>query len=227
MEFDFLIHRFMHAVTRFGEAQILIPAVLGLTLWLGTHREARRLVVGWLASVGVAATITTVTKLAFFGWGVGIASINFTGVSGHAMFATAIYPLLFRTAVSTIAPSWHRAALLAGFGLGAVVAVSRVAIGAHSWSEVVIGFAVGAAASLVTLALARVPRAPVPRWMVASLALWIALATVAAPPSPTHGMVVRLALTLSGRDVPYTREELLQRRHQAEAPRVASERGPL
>lgn len=223
MAFDDFIHRFMHAVTRLGEAQILIPAVLGLTLWLGTHREARRLVAGWLVTVGVAATITTVSKLAFFGWGVGIASINFTGVSGHAMFATAIYPLLFRTAVSTVAPSWHRAALLAGFGLGAVVAVSRVEIGAHSWSEVVVGFAVGAAASLITLALARVPRAPVPRWMVASLGVWLAVAALAAPPSQTHGMVVRLALTLSGRDVPYTREELLQRRYQAEAERTSAD----
>ena len=32
-----------------------------------------------------------------------------------------------------------------------------------------------------------------------------------APPSPTHGWVVALSLWVSGRDVPYTREDLLQR----------------
>ena len=63
------------------------------------------------------------------GWG--IASIDFTGMSGHAMLAAAIYPVL---AVVFVPPTSARRAVAmaaaAAAGVILLVAVSRVAIDA-------------------------------------------------------------------------------------------------
>ena len=40
-----------------------------------------------------AALITTVTKVAFIGYEVGYAPLDYTGISGHAMFAAAVLPV--------------------------------------------------------------------------------------------------------------------------------------
>ncbi len=84
-------------LTRLGEAPILLPAAM-LALWaLSRHAAGRRLALGWLGSLGSAVFLTTATKVAFIGWGLGWPAIDFTGISGHAMFAAAVYPLLFGT----------------------------------------------------------------------------------------------------------------------------------
>jgi membrane-associated phospholipid phosphatase len=120
-------------ITRFGEAQILLPAMLAMAAWLPCAK-AGRLAWVWLACTGAAAVLTTVTKVAFLGWGIGYAPLDFTGISGHAMFAAAILPVLMRCLASAAPPRWQTTALCSGFGFALVVAVSRVTTGAHSVS---------------------------------------------------------------------------------------------
>ena len=86
--------------------------------------------------------------------------------------------------------------------------VSRVMIEAHSWSEVIAGLAAGSMVSVSTLWMARSRHARVPLWMPLGIAAWLAITPVHAPASTTHDMVTRLALKLSGRAMPHTREEL-------------------
>lgn len=198
---------FWHSLTRLGEALILLPAALLLMVWLVRVHDTRKALC-WLGAVIVAAFLTTVTKIAFLGWGVGIAAFDFTGVSGHTMFAAAIYPLLARTAVGTSKRHWQQLATAGGVLLALLIGVSRVMVHAHSWSEVIAGLAVGFGATAVAMMLARVPHSRPPRWVLACVALWLAAMPATAPASPTHGLVIRLALALSGRDVPYTREDL-------------------
>lgn len=193
-------------VSRFGEAQILLPIALALCLWLARREEVRPVVVRWLAWMSAAAFVTTVTKVAFMGWGIGSATLDFTGISGHSMFSAAVYPpLMFLTATR-----WRSAAWLAGFALALVIGVSRVMIDAHSWSEVVAGLVAGSLVSVSTLWMARSRHARVPLWMPLGIAAWLAITPVHAPASTTHDMVTRLALRLSGRQVPHTRAELHQ-----------------
>lgn len=195
-------------ITRLGEAQILLPAMLAMALWLIHRSNAKRVVVLWLGLTAIAAMITTATKVAFIGWGVGLAELNFTGISGHAMFATAVLPVLARACASTADDHWHRPSLLFGYALAVVVTVSRVATGAHSVSEAIMGFALGGVASAAVLALAAMPHTPLPRTLLAGVALWLAITAVSAPPSRTHDWVTRLSLTLSGHERPYTRHDL-------------------
>jgi membrane-associated phospholipid phosphatase len=199
-------------ITRFGEAQILLPAMLAMVAWLACAK-ASRLAGVWLACTGAAAVLTTVTKVAFLGWGIGYAPLDFTGISGHAMFAAAILPVLMRCLASAAPPRWQTAALCSGFAFALVVAVSRVTTGAHSVSESLIAFALGGVASLLTLSLAPPPPAyvlPARRVLLAALALWLVVAPAGAPPSTTHGLVTRLSLALSGHSRPHTRIEMLR-----------------
>jgi membrane-associated phospholipid phosphatase len=199
---------FWYGISRLGEALILLPAALALSAWLAQRARGQRMAAQWLTLVAVAALLTTATKVAFIGWGIGSATFNFTGISGHAMFAAAVYPLLLRTLASTSPIYWHRASVMLGYLLALLIGISRVKIGAHSWSEVFSGWLVGGAASGVALWLARVPRSTPPRWLLAGVLAWFVAMPLGAPASPTHGWVTSLALAMSGRSEPYTRRDL-------------------
>ncbi|HEY0858568.1 MAG TPA: phosphatase PAP2 family protein, partial [Albitalea sp.] len=191
-------------VTRLGEAQIMLPAALALCWWLARRAEARPLVQRWLALLALAAAVTTITKVAFLGWGIGSAALNFTGISGHAMFSAAVYPPLLYLIAVRRSPLWRRGAWLAGCALALVIGVSRVVVGAHSGSEVIAGLVLGGAASASALWMTQQRHAPVPWWLPAGVAAWLLITPVQAPASVTHDMVTRLALTLSGRTQPHT-----------------------
>ena len=195
-------------VTRLGEAQILLPATLALCLWLAWRPRARPLVGWWLALLAVAAFVTTLSKIAFLGWGIGNATLDFTGVSGHAMFAAAVYPLLLGAVFAQQPIGWQRVAVGIGAALALLVAVSRVMVGAHSVSEVLAGVAVGGLVSAWALSRGHLPRVRVPVLLPLALAAWLAVTPAHAPPSQTHGWVTQLSLSLSGRDRAFTRLDL-------------------
>ena len=199
-----------HLLTRLGEAQIILPVLLVSLAWLLVGRADRQLVACWLGAVAAAAALTLATKVAFIGYGIGVPVLNFTGVSGHAMFAAVVYPLL-ACLLAVAWPTWlRRTALLGGVALAALIAVSRVMVGAHSASEAVAGFALGSLASAMAMAMARQPAARPPVWLPLGLVLWLGVTPVHAPASNTHSAVTRVALSVSGRAKPYTRGEMLR-----------------
>ena len=223
---------FWHPLTRLGEAQLLLPALLLTAVLLLRSPGGGRLVSVWLATTGAAALLTTATKVAFIGYGIGYAPLDFTGISGHAMFAAAVLPPLVllagRAGLAAGVRSTgglqgadgvggsggaggrghHRGLLLVGYALAGAVAVSRVRVGAHSWSEVAAGAALGALCSGAALASCRLPALRPTRWVSLALVAWGVVAVAAAPPSTTHDLVTRLALAQSGRAQPYQRGEM-------------------
>lgn len=204
---------FWHWVTRLGEAGIVLPVALAVALWLVLSDRSVRTASSWLIPLGAAATITTLSKIAFIGWGVGIASLDFTGFSGHSMFSAAIYPMLGHAMAVHLQERtgrpWRRYGALAGYALAALIAVSRVFVGAHSVSEVVAGYTLGGAASAAALWLIGDVRHRLPaRWLALGLGGWLAVMPLHAAPSRTHDVVIRVALVLSNRPVPYQRADL-------------------
>ena len=163
----------------------------------------------WVALITVATFITTASKVAFMGWGIGWADINFTGVSGHAMFAAAIYPVLMVTFFSGRWRGADRWSLALGCALALVVGLSRVKVGAHSWSEVLAGWAVGGAVSAVALALFETSAIRIRPIVPALLLAWVAVMPFKLHASPTHHFVIRLAVAMSGNETPFTRSDLL------------------
>lgn len=204
---------FWHLLTRLGESQILLPAALLAMLALARHADSRALARWWLGSLVLATLLTTASKVAFIGWGIGSAALDFTGISGHAMFAAAIYPLLLGTLAAPLSPRGQQMAVAGGFALALMVGLSRLEVGVHSVSEVVAGLLLGAAASVTAIANTSLPRALLGSTVTALVALWVLLTPLHIAPLPTHSLVTRLALTLSGHTAPHTRHGMLQRLH--------------
>jgi membrane-associated phospholipid phosphatase len=202
-----------HLFTRLGESQILLPAAALLVLSLLRQPGGRVLAQRWLLGLCCAVALTTTTKLAFIGWGIGSAALDFTGISGHAMFAAAIHPLLFGALLPASRPQARRFAVAAGVLLAALVAVSRVVVDAHSVSESVAGFVLGSAVGLLALQLGTL-RLRLGAMLLPLTAVWLMATPWFVPPSQTHSMVIQLALKLSGHDQPFTREGLHQPKRQ-------------
>ena len=195
-------------VTRLGEAQILLPAMLAALLWLVLAARALPVALWWLAGTAAAAALTTVTKVAFFGFEIGYAPLDYTGISGHAMFAAAVIPMLAGLLAGGATPRWRRGAVVAGYALAALIAYSRIKVGAHSSFEALTGFILGSMASALPLNAQHLPDMRAPAWLAAGLALWMLSLPLGAPPSLTHGWVVRLSLAVSDRATPYSRHAM-------------------
>jgi membrane-associated phospholipid phosphatase len=202
-------------LTRLGEAQIVLPAALAAMGVLLLRAATRHRAAVWIVSLGAAGLLTTASKVAFIGWGLGSAALDYTGISGHAMFAAAIYPVLAATLAAGRSPPLRQGAVALGVAIALAVGVSRVMVGAHSLSEVLLGLLVGGAASGLALT---VPAAATPAtrrrsgpWLAAGLALWLALMPLQAPPSNTHAVVTRLSLFLAGHSQPFTRAAMHRR----------------
>lgn len=195
-----------HLVSLFGESAFLLPCAAFLYLWLawrGAPASARH----WLFAFVPAALLVLLSKLAFLGWGIGSESLNFTGFSGHAMMAASILPVMLYLAAPV---GWQRLAWVAasaGVGLACLVGVSRLALHAHSVSEVAGGLAVGLSVSLPFILRRATPHGPL-AMVLAGVALASALAMPAAGAvGATHTMIQQLAMFLSGRDRPFQRGE--------------------
>ena len=202
------LQSFWYLLTRLGEAQILLPAALLAMLVLAQRADTRPLATTWLGLLCLTALLTTASKIAFIGWGIGSATLDFTGISGHTMFAAAVYPLLLGTLTSRLPPWGQKVAVTAGFALALLVGMSRMEVGAHSISEVAAGLLLGGAASAFAMASAGLPRSRIGTSLTLLVALWVLITPVHVPPLPTHSMVTRLALSLSGSPVPHTRSAM-------------------
>ena len=196
---------FWQVLTRLGEAQIALPAAFFTAVGLLLRPTTRGLALRWVVFLGLAIGLTTLTKVAFLGWGVEWEAADFTGISGHTMFASAIYPVLLLVFAGGTLRSGYRGALVLGYGVALLVGVSRIAVGAHSPSEVLAGWLVGGAASGFALASSGFrahwnwPLVPV------LMVVWISISPFQLPASQSHSLVTRLALTLSGHTTPFRR----------------------
>lgn len=193
-------------ITHMGASSLLLPAfvlVLG-GMWESGARTVAR---AYLLRMLVAVTITVISKCLFFGWGIGIAALDFTGISGHTLLATSILPLLLR-GIPWPALQARGGGAAAGWALALAVGVSRVVVNAHSVSEVVVGWVLGAAVSWPTLRV--LGSTQLTHWAskLAPLILLLALHTGSATFLPTHDIEVRLALWVSGQGKPFMRHHL-------------------
>ena len=213
--------RLWHWITRLGEAQAVLPPALLTALLRARRPDCRARALLWIVLLGTAVALTTASKVAFIGWGIGSADLDFTGISGHTMLAAAVYPVLLPALAGGVSVRTRRYALAAGCVIAILIGVSRYLLGAHSISEILAGWLAGGLVS--SAVLTRRTTAPVRTGpaMPLALALWLTLVAAATPPINTHAIVTRLALTASQRVHPYTRSAML-RNLRARSPRVGS-----
>lgn len=200
---------FWTTITRFGEAGILLPCAALIAAGLLAATRNLRAAAAWVLPLGIAVAVTTASKIAFLGFGLGIASLDFTGFSGHSMFAAAVYPMLAWSLLGRTRPRLRAAAIALAYVFAALVAVSRVRVDAHSPSEIVLGFALGVLASAAAMhALREGAEFTLPPVLAGVLALWLGLMPHEPVLLPSHEIVTKVSLKLSGRTRPFTRADL-------------------
>lgn len=196
-------------LTHMGSASLLLPMVLLMAVgfWFSGQR---RLVWVWLPTLALACFLTLVSKILFMGWGIGSAFLNFTGISGHTVLATSVFPLLMGALWGSWLPRRPAWGVVLGLCVAAGVALSRVVLGAHSASEVTVGWLLGLAVTLRCVPSLAAGLQPPRLVRLAPWVLLLALHTGSATYLPSHSWEVRLALWLSGHDLPFTRYKMLQ-----------------
>lgn len=188
-----------------ADMSLMGPAGVAIALWLLVSRQWR-LVLSWSLWYGGGLLLVVLSKLAFIGWGVGSSALDFTGFSGHAMRAGAVFPVLMYVILQRAPQRWRHAGVLLGVGFAVLVAISRVMVHAHSVSEAVSGCVLGLAMAFGFIWTARgVVHFAISRALVlASMAVMVLL-SFKAEPMPTEQWLQKLALALSGHERVFTR----------------------
>ena len=196
-----------NAVSFTADMSVLGPAGVAIAVWLLVSRQWR-LVLGWSLWYGGGMLLVVLSKLAFIGWGLGSAEFDFTGFSGHAMRAGAVFPVLMYVVLQRAPRSWRLAGVLFGVAYAVLVAISRVVVHAHSVSEAVSGCVLGLAMAFGFMWQARgaVNFAVSHALALASLALMV-LITFKAEPMPTEDWLQKIALHLSGHERIFSRAD--------------------
>jgi membrane-associated phospholipid phosphatase len=178
---------------------------LAIAAWLAAIR-CWRLAFAWGLLFGAAMGLAAASQMAFLGWGVGIRAVDFTGFSGHATRAAAVFPVALFLLLEREHERLRAAGLAAGGLLAVLVALARVRVGAHSASEALAGCLLGLAAAALFLARTRAPRRSSPQPLLLGL-LAATLLLPRADPIDSHQWLTAAALKLSGRDRVWLRRD--------------------
>lgn len=209
-------------ITHLGNSVLLLSTALIMALSLLSAR-APKMSLSWLVVLGIATLLVLFTKLAFLGWGFGIGSIDFTGISGHAMLSSAVFPVLAVMLTLRMRPALRMTSLGVGFIAAIVVGISRLILNSHSLSEVLIGWAVGCSVAIPTIIFlnrmaedTRIRLSPWPMGFAFAAALAITAPRDGLPGLETHPLIVKMALWASGRSEPFHRNSLRERMSDAQ-----------
>jgi len=191
-------------ITDFGDSAVMLPAAATIALWLGAG-GAWRAMAAWLLSFGLGAAAVVGTKIAFLGWGIGIATLNFTGISGHTMLATAVTLTAIHLLTAGVPRPLRLGLMAVGLACALTVGISRLALDAHSVSEVCSGLIIGGLVTAGFVLGSHRLAIPVlaPGLMLASLA--IVCIAMHGHQAGAQGLIERISLYLSGHGQPYTR----------------------
>jgi membrane-associated phospholipid phosphatase len=195
-------------ITGFGGVAVTVPVAVAIAAWLAAGMRLRA-AFEWLALLGVAAGLTLLTKLAFLGWGFGIRPLDFTGISGHAVMSTTVFPVMLSVVLLGAPALVRRAGFVAGLALGIMIGASRVAVKAHSISEIVAGCVIGALVACIFVSRLENREAQTttatPHPLLVSLSLVALIGALHGLHLPTQRWVTSLALDLSGHERPFIR----------------------
>jgi membrane-associated phospholipid phosphatase len=193
-----------HWLSIVGSLAVTGPIGIAIVAWL-LAGKSWRLTAIWLALFGTGMALVVITKMAFIGWGIGVASVEFAGFSGHAMRAAAVFPVAAFLATRHAPAAVRYASTAAGVLLAVLIAISRVYVGAHSSSESITGCLLGLAVAGIFIWYASTEHHMALSRILVVLCVPVLLVAPRVEPIPAELWITHAALYLSGRDQPYTR----------------------
>ncbi|MBP2198361.1 phosphatase PAP2 family protein [Pantoea cypripedii] len=198
-------------LTYFGDSMLLIPTAVIIALVLPWKSDNRRTVWYWLLAFGLAGLLVSISKIMFLGFGIGSARFNFTGFSGHSAMSSTLWPVMMWLVSGRWSSFWRTVTISIGYLIPMMVGLSRLAIHAHSPSEVIAGLALGFTLSSAFLLSQRdtaLKAFSLPQMGVAFLVplLLVSHGRVAT----TQQFLERFSADLAGLDKPYTRADLFR-----------------
>lgn len=185
------------AFTKLADTNFTLPLAALLAIWLACAREWKS-AFWWCLLFGFGLLIVAATKIAYVGWGIGIASVDFKGFSGHAMRAATIAPPLIYILLQRQTQQIRLAGLLCAIGFSIAICISRLVLGAHSVSEAISGLLFGLLISFCFIwTCSQRPATTFDRrLLIAGLILLLPL--VSMEPAPTESWIQRVAVALAG-----------------------------
>ena len=211
-----MIHHLISFVSDFGDTAVTLPlaAILVLCLW-GVQSPASSATA--LRSLALCLGAVVLLKVTFITcgrhWDVGLVS-----PSGHAAISLTVYGMAAMVLTSWTSGVWRVSLAMAAAVLVAAIAVSRVLLGVHTVTEVVVGLLVGAAALWVFAASHRWPAEWRPgraKLLFLGLALFVPLAALHGERLPAERWVRQAAVTLRTNvgvcRAPHARSEIVGR----------------
>jgi membrane-associated phospholipid phosphatase len=133
----------MKYLTDFGDSAVLLPLSAAVFIWLLVMRPARS-AAWWIGALIFCGAVTVVLKILFFACP---PALDISSPSGHTSFSLLAYGGVAGIVAVERQSPWERTAIiLSAIGLVASIGISRVVLGMHSEPEIIIGFAIGAAA---------------------------------------------------------------------------------
>jgi membrane-associated phospholipid phosphatase len=187
------------ALSALGGMSVTGPLGIAVAVWLLAGRTWR-LSLSWCLLFAFGLLLVAATKIAWYGWGIGIPEWKFAGLSGHAMRACAVYPVVFYLIFLKARPVARHAALAVGVLFAAAIALSRVPVLAHSMSEVLLGGGVGYAVAAAFIMTARSERPAIVGRILVALCVPLVLVLPFTKPMPAETWVRQVAMYLSGND---------------------------
>ncbi|HAT1612984.1 TPA: phosphatase PAP2 family protein [Raoultella planticola] len=202
-------------VSFFGDSTVLLPSAAAVFMVLLLRRPSRQIAWQWGLLFGITGAIVSASKLAFMGWGIGIRELDFTGFSGHTALSTAFWPIFLWLLCARGSVALRRTAMGMGYLLAGLVGYSRLAIHAHSPSEVIAGLLLGACGSALFLLLqrnsSRVVDAQLSWGGVLSLIIIPVVLLNTGTKAPTQSLLGEIAVKLGPLEKPFTRADLHNR----------------
>lgn len=199
-------------VSFFGDSTVLLPSAAAVFMVLFLRRPSRQIAWQWGLLFGITGAIVSASKLAFMGWGIGIRELDFTGFSGHTALSTAFWPIFLWLLCARGSVALRRTAMVMGYLLAGLVGYSRLAIHAHSLSEVIAGLLLGACGSALFLLLqrnsSRVVDAQLSWGGVLSLIIIPVVLLNTGTKAPTQSLLGEIAVKLGPLEKPFTRADM-------------------
>jgi len=135
-----------NAISDVGDAALTIPVAVTGAVWLALSDRA--LALRWILLLAAGMVLIGITKILYAGCGIEIASLGLRVISGHTTLSTAIWTvtivLLCRGAGRSV-----YAGAAAGLLVGILTATARIFDHAHTVSEVIAGWLLGATVAVL------------------------------------------------------------------------------